>query len=252
MAVSGSYNSKQIAQQIVDDAARICQIIGPDEVLAHNEAHFARRQLDMLIKSWASDSLRLHAIKQTAFNLTAAQNLYKIGATQAAPHVTVQCPDRILQAFRRNTDNVDIPLQLWTREEYWAQPNKELTADAPLALWFRRPQADTYTGTDIYGEIRIWPTPTTSAATEYDIVIVHELPVMDVDTLDDDVEFPGEWHRAIVWNLAADLAYAWGVPYTERSMIQKKAGELHQYALFNNQQEGSLYLAPEPQFRYGR
>lgn len=244
MAVTGTYNARYNAQSIIDDALRLLGVIGPDESLGYRENDYARRVLDSLTKSWISDGMAIWAIQQKAFNLTASQGTYKIGDTQASPHFTSVAPERVLQAFRRDTNSIDIPLQLWTREQYWALPNKTHEG-TPVAVWYHHPQIDTYTGTDWYGEVRIWPIPDTTAATEYDLVLIYEAPVMNLNSLDADISFPPEWHRALVWNLAADLSYTYGIALQERQMIQKKAGELHQYAMFNANQDDSLFIQPD-------
>ena len=62
----------------------------------------------------------------------------------------------------------------------------------------------------------------------------------------DDVDFPNEWYRALILNLAVDLAPKYGLGIQERDLLKEEADEALQLALNFDVEDASLYLQPEP------
>jgi hypothetical protein len=80
------------------------------------------------------------------------------------------------------------------------------------------------------------------------LILIGQLPFENFDINTDIPDFPSYWFNALIWGLASDLAYEYGVGLAERSMISKKAMEKKEAALSFGTEETSLYLRPTVQF----
>lgn len=91
----------------------------------------------------------------------------------------------------------EIPLARLSRDDYTNLPNKTFTSIRPLQYWLDR-QA-------LSPVMNLWPVP--NAAAEYSqIVVWAQRHIMDVGTMQQDIEVPQRWMEAIVAMLAARLA----------------------------------------------
>lgn len=248
MAISGSYNYNATAQYIIDRAARICQMIGVGESLEVSMVAEARETLNDICQSWASDGMPIWAIKDGLFALTASKRTYKMGTAEVAPEISAVSPLKLLQAFLRDntdaTNPVDVPLNIITREEYNLLSSK-LQEGRPNSIYHEPMLSEVSFD---YSIIKLYPVPDTETATNCLIGLIYQRPFADLDSATDSVDFPREWYRALVWALASDMAYEAGLPFAERSMIEKKAERLHRYAIEQGSQEGSMFLRPEPRW----
>ena len=69
-------------------------------------------------------------------------------------------------------------------------------------------------------------------------------PFEDMDAITDTLDFPQEWESAIVWELAAVLAFEKGVPVKKLQMIQAKAKDVRNLVEGMGMEEGSIYIKP--------
>jgi hypothetical protein len=91
----------------------------------------------------------------------------------------------------------EIPLGVLNRDDYVAQSNKVFQG-RPLSMWFKRDRLNPV--------INLWPAPNDAAEFSQLIVWRHR-HIMDVGTLAQEIEVPQRWLEAIVWGLAARVAY---------------------------------------------
>ena len=100
-----------------------------------------------------------------------------------------------LDEFYLSTQIYDLPMTQFNRDEYAQQVNKNFQ---------QRPCTNFYFNKVIDPTITLWPTPNN----DYDQVSVwrHRF-VQDVGTLTEQIEVPQQWVEAIIWQLAARLAY---------------------------------------------
>jgi hypothetical protein len=73
---------------------------------------------------------------------------------------------------------------------------------------------------------------------------VYTRPIQDFAATSDSLDFPQEWSKAIIWNLAADIAYNYGVPVMYIDRIQNKANEFLKEVAGWDREEGSIFLSP--------
>ena len=56
--------------------------------------------------------------------------------------------------------------------------------------------------------IYLWPVPEDST---YTLLLDYRKPLAELDSGTDVLEMPPDWHRALKWNLASELAMEWGL-----------------------------------------
>lgn len=124
-------------------------------------------------------------------------------------------PLRVMGARRYNyRSKIDIPMQMWARLDYEAQPNKSNTG-TPTAFFY-----DPQTGNGQYlypvGIWNSWPTPQdyTNGAR-----FTAQRPIQAIGNLANVPDFPDEWNAALKWNLALEIGPEYGCPTEQMQII---------------------------------
>lgn len=155
------------------------------------------------------------------------------GAAATDNHVyayttALERPLRVIDA-RRN-DETDVPVFMFSRNEYFATPNKTITGT--ITQVYYDPQLTN-------GQLYVWPTPSTVKDRLFMTVY---LPLDDFDETSNTPDFPQEWLDAIVWGLAYRLSVSYGVPMATRESIRRDAVELKAKVLMFDQEPESVYF----------
>lgn len=109
-------------------------------------------------------------------------------------------PQKLLYAYRRDTSSNDTEVSLIGENEYQRQSNKG-SSGPPVEIWYR-PTLTT-------GTLKVWPV---DGGKSFDkLVLISQYLPDDLDAQGDNAQFPIEWHNAIVWNLAFELAPEYGI-----------------------------------------
>jgi len=128
-------------------------------------------------------------------------------------------PIRVLDAFRRSTDDIDTPVMLIGRNDYEGLSNK-LSEGDPLQVMFEAAIQE-QTSNALHSRINVWPVEN---STSCDIlVLITEHYPDDLDATSNNPQFPIEWANALIWNLAAELAPEYGVSPRERMALERTA-----------------------------
>jgi hypothetical protein len=89
----------------------------------------------------------------------------------------------------------DLPMTQFNRDEYAQQPNKQYSGTVSTNYYYDRTVDPT---------VSLWPVPNNT----YDHLTVYRHRfVQDVGTLTQQIEVPQYWMEAVIWGLAARLAY---------------------------------------------
>jgi hypothetical protein len=116
------------------------------------------------------------------------------------------------------------------------------------------PQGDEAEGTPVHwtfqpkiqdGTLRVWPTPDTSAASNYSLVAVVQKEFGTFTSSSDTPDFPTYWTDALIYGLAVRLAPEYGVPLEDRNELKKEAAEYKALASLYGDEDGSLFITPE-------
>ena len=188
MATSGSVDFNLDARQIITEAFQTAKIIAAGETPSGDEMDDGERKLNLLLKTWSAKE-HLWIRTEGSQALTASTASYAITGA------------RRMLSVRRRTSSIDTPMNELAREEYYDLPTKSATG-VPVS-WYFDPQRATRT-------LYVWPTATTAIATSTVLHFTYLRVIEDIDDLANDADVPQEWFEALIYSLAARLAFAYG------------------------------------------
>lgn len=195
----------------MDAALRVLGVLQGGSSTAGTELTDALQALTMLLRSWEVLGLTGWARKQGSFSLTSGTASYTLGTSGTG---LTERPAKIVQAWLRDSSSQDTALYPLTRREYLNIINK---ADAgPPASFYYDPQTPT-------GTIYLYPVMNDST---HSLVLDYQRPMSELDSGTDSLELPPEWHRALKWNLADELALEWGLKDIPPGLKEKAAQTL--------------------------
>jgi hypothetical protein len=150
---------------------------------------------------------------------------------------SIPAPLKIIQAIRRDTSsNIDVPMELYTYDYYQSLSNKTVTG-APVGFFYQ-PKGS-------LGTLKLWLLPDTYWQDNGAVVVRYQRPFQDAGASSDNLDFPVEWNRCMIYTLAYDLAPEYGLDVQQRVGLKKDRDDLLAMALGFGTEEGSLYLQPQ-------
>lgn len=173
---------------IIKRALQKIGAIVKNEEPSADEANDALDSLNMLISSWNNDSLNTYARTLESFPLTSAAS-FTIGS---GGDFNTTRPLDIDTAYVR-LGSIDYQLAIIDDETFNSITYKNLTGI---------PQFINYTNSYPLGVLKIYPL----GSSAYTLYLSSEKPVTGTLTLDTTLSLPGGWERALVYNLALELA----------------------------------------------
>lgn len=126
-------------------------------------------------------------------------------------------PLRVMHCRRRritSSPETEIPIIIWSHEEYFDTPNKK--TEAPPNAVYYDPRRDV-------GLLYTWPAPESG---ELILPFTYARPLEISGGVANNPDFPDEWLDAIVYNLAHRLAPDFAVPLDVRKELKQDAREL--------------------------
>lgn len=146
-------------------------------------------------------------------------------------------PLRILSARRYNYDSaIDTPLNEMDRIEYQEMPNKTTSGSVNSFYYDRRG------GANSLAYLYLWPAPSTVNEA---IKMTVARPIQDFSAAANDADLPTEWMRALIWNLADELAEQYTVPEPLRSRVERRAAQYLAEANWHERELLSFQFVPD-------
>lgn len=142
-----------------------------------------------------------------------------------------QRPIDIMNA-RHYIDDRETPVTVSSRKDYYELTNKT-TEGVPVHVY--------YQPTLTNGTVYVWPTASDPADV---LKFTAKIQLQDMDAASDDFDFPQEWYRALVWNLAAEIMGEYGIPGEDRMEIQAKADVFLDDCLNHDSESTSVFFSP--------
>ena len=179
------------AQQMIDDAYYLNGKSSVDTTLSTRALRF----LQNMLSSWSSQGLIVPYSVTENFTLTIGQAVYTIGVTADSPNLITATgrPIRITNAFIR-ISNIDYGIDVnMSKDEYNALSSKDLE-QRPTRLYYD-PQYPN-------GKIKF----NYEADTTYAFHLISQKPLTNPSLVTTTFSIPLEYNRAIVYNLAIELA----------------------------------------------
>jgi hypothetical protein len=243
MATSGSSNFTETRDSIITRALRICGALGQGETASTTEITEASQAMNDIIKALQADGMQLWHRTTISFSPTAGDSSYLIGTGSV---IAQTAPLKVYNAWNRNvTTSFDTPMIVVTKQEYDMFSDKVASTGVPNVLHYDPPNSTTG---EMIGTVYLYVGPSADFCANHDIYMTVQHPIQDFDASTDNPDFPSYWYECIIWMLAADLAYEYKVPLSERAMIAKKADDEHFRALSFDMEEGSVYFQPDTRF----
>lgn len=183
------------ARRIIKRALQKNGVLTKGESPSGDEASDALDSLNDLVGSWSNDSLLIYARLSESFPLVSGQASYTIG--NGGDFNTAR-PMQILSAFTR-IGSIDYSMDAINGVAYDGITQKDISSSIPEVIY--------YDGNSPLGTITIYPTPTVGT-----LHIRTEKELASFTTLDTDLDLPPGWERALIYNLALELAPEYGQP----------------------------------------
>jgi len=177
---------------IIKSAMRKSGILVKSEDPAADESADALEMLNDLLSSWSNDSMVVYARTLESFPISSGVASYTIGS--GGTFNTVR-PIKIISSYVRS-GTIDYILETETEENYDAVALKTVGSI---------PQYLIYSNAYPLGTITLYPQP----ASDYTLFLRSEKQ-LSTFTLNQDVELPPGWKRALVHNLAVELGPEYG------------------------------------------
>lgn len=177
------------ARDIIKKALMKIGALVKSENPSADEANDGLLSLNAMISSWSNDSLVLYARTLESFTLSGGTATYTMGTGGA---FSTTRPIDILDAYIRFS-NVDYPVNIITDEAYASVSFKSLTG---------MPQYLNFDGAYPLATVKLYPVPSSA----YTLYLLSEKAITQFTTLDTVMSLPDGWERALVYNLALELA----------------------------------------------
>ncbi|WP_298621538.1 MULTISPECIES: hypothetical protein [Pseudomonadota] len=197
----------------VSDALRDLGVVALDEPLTMDSLAHGARVLDRMLRDWQGYGYCLWTKSVQSVPLVVGVGSY------ALPSRPVQILDVLY------VDAAETPMERLSREEYDRLPNKATLGRPTCWHEVRGPAGST---------LKIWPTPSAIASAS----VVYTREILDQESANADLDCPKEWRRAVVKNLAIELAPAYP---SDVSLLMRQAGEALSLALGADREDSVFF-----------
>lgn len=232
MATSGSVNFSLTRDEIIQSAYEIIGVAVDGEALSSSDTGIANKVLNMMLKAWQAYDLQLWKRTEITVDLIASQSSYTLGRS-GTPSETVDRPLKVLYAELVDSSNNSTNMTWVPRVEY---QNLPYSTGTPVQYHYEPTLGN--------GTLRVWPIPTSTDASTYDIKLLVQTPIEDMDAGTNDFDFPQEWLEAITYNLAYRLAPRFALNPADRNFLKRDAEQALELAL-SYDREDSIFLQPD-------
>ncbi len=185
-------------RDLVSASLRLIGAIAPGESLAAGEATDGLAALNRMISSWSNEALLIYAKVRETLPLVPGTAAYTVGVTG---NLNTTRPLKIESALIRNSSvspAVEYPIRMLSLDEWTSIAVKDLTTELPTDMYVE--------GTTPLETVNLFPVPSVA----HTLVLWSWKPLTEITTLDDVIAFPPGYERALIFNLAMDIAPEYG------------------------------------------
>lgn len=208
MATSGTATFSLTNAEIVKESLLLLGAVDEFAEVGENQYNSCRKILNSMVKHWQIHANIWPKVDVTK-TLTPGTASYTVGT---GLDIDTARPMRLVSARRKDTSGREVPIEVFAREDYMGIPLKT-TQGAPAGVYYDVQRAS--------GTAYVWPTGDT---VNNQVVLTFRRPLEDLTTAANDMDFPQEWHLAIIYNLAAKLAPKY--PNQQSGFIKEEAERL--------------------------
>lgn len=207
MTTSGQITYEPSALEIIEAMFSTLGIAQEGEALSPRMYQDGLRALNGMIQTYSAHP-HLWTYTQGSVTLVASQAAYVV-SPRALRIVEVR--------YRRN--GIDVPMTMFSRQEYYDQPNKTVSPSIPVNFYFDPKVSN--------GTLYLWPAPSVTAAAQYTIHYTY-IRFMDIITeTNQTLDLPQQWIEPIIWNGAKRLMSQY--PVNDTSLMQLILSQASEY-----------------------
>lgn len=201
------------ARDLIKNSLRLIGALSTGETPSADEAQDGLLALNNLIDSWSNEKLIIHQFVREEFTLTPGTQSYTLGASGV--FVTSR-PIKIESASLEIQGSIpyEVPMEIIDYDEWSRISDKALQSSIPTKLYVE----GSFPNSTIY----LWPVPSTAEK----VVLYSRKPLASLATIDSQILLPPGYQRALVYNLAIEIAPEYGKePLSTVVMIAQEAKE---------------------------
>ncbi len=233
MATSLTDDYSLTRDQIIRSAFETIGVASANEPLDPVDIATAKVSFNALAMSWKAHGLQLWKRGRASVTLVASTYSYELTPTLGSG---TEKPMRLLEVNRKDTDGNEIDLTRMSLKEYESLPNKTTTG-VPTNFYFEPSRLTSI--------LFVWPAPSATEAAEYTIEYIYQAPIQDMNSGTEDVDFPNEWYRALILNLAVDLAPKYGLALAQQELLSIQAMDALDLAKDYDVEDTSWFIMPD-------
>lgn len=226
MALSGSTDFSINARELITKALRKLTVLGVAQSLDADEAEDCRVELNLMLKGWQRSGPHLWKKTEGSVTLVNATASYDLALTLN--------PLRILSARYRDTASRDLPMRLFTREDYFNLPLKS-SSGIPTQYYFD-PQRGAPT-------LYVWPVKAT--ITTETVRVTYQKRMDDIDDLNNDIDIPQEHFDVVLYAFCERLLDDYGIEGETAQRIMLRSQALMQSALDWEREDEVIFQTQE-------
>lgn len=200
------------ARDVCTSALQKLGVIYSSETMSARDSTVALDTLNERIDQMAAERLTIFSEAETTWSIVSGTGQYTIGS---GGDVSVTRPVYINHINFRDTSTspvIEFPMSPLTDDEWAGLTPKTLESTYPRHYWYN----PTY-GANARGTLELWPVPTSSTLTG---VLYAESAVAELSSLDTDITLPPGYRQYLTYQLALDLAPAFGAVVTREIEMQ--------------------------------
>lgn len=196
------------ATQLISRALRIAGVLGSRETADSDQASDGLESLNDMLASWGTKRSYIYTIKLETFNLVAGTSSYTIGSGGT---FNTTRPDEI-DNIVVNQGEITYPVKMINAEDYQALSSKDVNGAVPEYAYYDKAFP--------LGKLYLYDAPYAGLT----ITLGSWQQLQQFADLTTQYTFPNGYNRAIVYNLAKELAPEYGASLTpEAQDIARKS-----------------------------
>lgn len=184
-------------RDLINRSFRLIGVLAAGETPSAQEQTDAFNTLNDMISDWSNQSLFITSILRESFPTVAGQGTYTMGVGGNFNTVRPQSIENCL-IVAQATPETELPMTIINKDQYAGIIVKSVTSSIPLFLYpdYGFP----------FANLNIWPVP--SVVTN--LILYSWKPLASFVTVNDTVALPTGYQRALIYNLALELAPEYG------------------------------------------
>ena len=191
------------AADIIKASMRKLGLLAKSETPSNDEMQDSLQALNMMIDEWGAQKLMATATTTENFPLVSGQQSYTIGV---GGNFNTSKPLDIYSAYYQDNQGLKYQLEIVTRAEFESYQDSQIVNARPLTLFYD-PGATQQTNQ--LGTIYLYFTP--DGTSSYTLYITSQKQFTEFAGLTTTVTFPPSYYKALVYNLAVEIAPEYGV-----------------------------------------